>query len=117
MRESIEDGKALIAAWHTSHRVTVYLIENLPLKLWSQNVPGSPRRTVRTLAAHLHNTRCMWIKMMGTRHRIPVPRTVDGRRVHPRELVRALSRSSDGIIRLIRLGVARGGVVPRAAWQ
>ena len=74
-----EDGKGLIAAWHTNHRVTVYLLENLPSELWSQSVPGSPRRTVRMIAAHIHNARCMWIKMLGARHRIPVPRTVDGR--------------------------------------
>jgi uncharacterized damage-inducible protein DinB len=112
-----EDGHALIAAWHTSHRVTVYLIENLPPELWSRNVPGSPRRTVRMIAAHIHNARCMWIKMLGARDRIPVPRAVDGRRVRPPELVRALSRSSNGITRLMRLGVAHGGAVPRAAWQ
>jgi uncharacterized damage-inducible protein DinB len=112
-----EDGRDIIAAWHTSHRVTVYLIENLPPELWSQSVPGVPRRTVRMIAAHIHNARCMWIKMLGARHRVPVPRTVDGRRVKPAELSRALSRSSHGIVRLIRLGVARGGAVPRAAWQ
>ena len=44
-------------------------------------------------------------------------RTVDPRRVRPSELLRALSRSSDGIISLLQLGMARGGVVPRAAWQ
>jgi uncharacterized damage-inducible protein DinB len=113
----IKDGEALIAAWHTSHRVTVYLIENLPPELWSRSVPGSPRRTVRMIAAHIHNARCMWIKMLGARHRIPVPPTVDGRRVRPPELLRGLSRSSEGIARLIRLGVAHGGAVPRAAWQ
>lgn len=111
------DGQALIAAWRTSHRVTVYLIENLPPELWSRNVPGVPRRTVRMIAAHIHNARCMWIKMLGARHGIVVPRPVDGRLVRPAELSRALSRSSEGIIRLIRLGMARGGAVPRAAWQ
>ena len=68
-----EDGKELIAAWHTSHCVTVYLLEHLPPELWSQSVPGSPRRTVRMLAAHIHNARCMWIKMLGARHGVPVP--------------------------------------------
>ena len=87
----------------------MYLIENLPVELWSRSVPGVPRRTVRMIAAHLHNARCMWIKMLGARHGIVVPRTVDGRRVRPPELLRALSRSSEGIIGLIRLGVARGG--------
>jgi uncharacterized damage-inducible protein DinB len=112
-----EDGKELIAAWHTNHRVTVYLIENLPPDLWSRRLPGNPRRTVRMIAAHIHNARCMWIKMLGARHRVRAPRAVDGRRVRPPELLRGLSRSSEGITRLIQLGVARGGVVPRAAWQ
>src|SRR5207247_11026998 len=35
----------------------------------------------------------------------------------PKELVRALSRSSKGMIDLIELGIARGGRVPRATWQ
>jgi uncharacterized damage-inducible protein DinB len=112
-----KDGQALVAAWQTSHRVTTYLIENLPPELWSKNVPGAPRRTVRTIAAHIHNARCMWIKMLGARHGIAVPRRVDGRAVRPSELSRALERSSRGIIELIQLGVARGGVVPAAAWQ
>ena len=112
-----ENGKELSAAWHTSHCVTVYLLEHLPPEVWAQRVPGSPRRTVRTIAAHIHNARCMWIKMLGARHGVPVPRTVDGRLVRLPELIRALSRSSEGITRLIRLGVARGGVVPRATWQ
>jgi uncharacterized damage-inducible protein DinB len=111
------DGQDLIAAWRTNNRVTMYLIENLPAELWAIRVPGVPRRTVRMIAAHLHNARCMWIKMLGARHGIVVPRTVDLRRVRPPELLRALSRSSEGIIALIRLGVARGGAVPRAAWQ
>ena len=96
----------------------MYLIENLPPELWSRAVPGAPRRTVRMIAAHIHNARCMWIKMLGARHGI---RGAADRRsarvVRPAELLRALSRSSDGIIGLIRLGMARGGAVPRAAWQ
>ena len=111
------NAETLIAAWRTNHRVTTYLIENLPLELWPQGVPGAPRRTVRMIAAHIHNARCMWIKMLGARHGIAAPRNVDGRSVRPAELSRALARSSEGIIALIRLGSARGGVVPPAAWQ
>ena len=106
-----------MAAWRTSHRVTAYLIENLPAELWSCNVPGVPRRTVGMIAAHIHNARCMWIKMLGARHGVAVPQTVDLRRVRPKELSRALARSSAGIVALIRLGTARGGAVPAAAWQ
>jgi uncharacterized damage-inducible protein DinB len=111
------DGEALIAAWRTNQRVTTYLIENLPVELWSKNVPGVPRRTVRTIAAHIHNTRCMWIKTIGASHGVAVPRNVNVRTVKPGELTRALQRSSEGMIQLIRLGVSRGGAIPPAAWQ
>ncbi|HKS11056.1 MAG TPA: DinB family protein [Pyrinomonadaceae bacterium] len=76
------DVESLIAAWRTNNRVTTYLIENFPPELWSENVPGVPRRTVR-----------------------------------PAELLRALERSSEGIIALIRFGAERGGSVPPAHWQ
>ena len=117
MSKHIEDNQALIAAWRTSHRVTVYLIENLPAELWSEKVPGSPRKTVRNLAAHIHNTRCMWIKMIGAKHGVTIPKTVDINKVRPSELAPALERSSKGIIDLIKLGVARGGDIPAASWQ
>jgi uncharacterized damage-inducible protein DinB len=113
----LEAGRSLIAAWRTNNRVTMYLIENLPPAIWSKAVPGVPRRKVQMIAAHIHNGRCMWIKMMGAKHGIPTPRTVDPRRVRASELLRALSRSSDGMIRLLQLGIDHGGVVPRAAWQ
>src|ERR1044072_2665901 len=103
------DEQALIAAWHTNQRVTTYLIENLPRELWSMSIPGSPRRTIRMLAAHIHNVRCMWIKTIGAKQSVAAPQTVDGRTVRPSELARALERSSDGMVALIRLGIARGG--------
>jgi uncharacterized damage-inducible protein DinB len=114
---SKEDGQALIAAWETNNRVTMFLIENLPLELWSMNVPRYPRRTVGTFAAHIHNARCMWIKMIGGRHGVVVPKSVNGRTVKPPELLRALPRSSRGMIDLIELALARGGSIPPAAWQ
>lgn len=117
MSSDREDGEALIAAWRTNHRVTTYLIENLPSELWSKTVPGSPQRTVGMLAAHIHNARCMWIKSIGARHGVKVPESVDIRSVRPPQLLRALGRSSEGMIELIRLGVARGGAIPPAAWQ
>lgn len=112
-----DDGQALIDAWRTNNRVTTYLIENLPDELWSMAVPGAPRRTVRAIGAHIHNARCSWIKSIGARHGVAVPKSVDGRTVRPAELSRALARSSRGIIDLIRLGVDRGGAIPPAAWQ
>jgi uncharacterized damage-inducible protein DinB len=107
----------LIAAWRTNNKATVYLVEHLPSSLWSRRVPGIPRLTVGMIAAHIHNSRCRWIKSFGADHGAKVPRLVDPRRVRPGELVEALSRSSRGMTKLIELGMANGGRVPRAAWQ
>ena len=112
-----EEPSGLIAAWRTSNRATVFLVEHLPLAVWSSQVPGIPRLTVGMIAAHIHNSRCTWIKSLGARHGVKVPRLVDLRRVRPKQLVKALSRSSDGMVELIRLGLAHGGRVPRATWQ
>lgn len=113
----LEPRRNLVAAWRTTNRATTYLVERLPTEIWSSAVPGIPRLTVRMIAAHIHNSRCMWIKSLGARHGVVTPRRVDLRRVDRRGLVRALARSSDGIIKLIELGMARGGKVPRATWQ
>ena len=115
-RGTVETSR-LIAAWRTNNQATVYLIEHLPPSLWSRPVPGIPRLSTRIIAAHIHNSRCSWIKSIGARHGVTVPRLVDLRRVRPKELVLALSRSSKGMIGLIELGIVRGGRVPRATWQ
>lgn len=102
----------LIAAWRTNNRVTVELVQRLPAVLWDTAVPGAPQRTIRTIAAHLHNTRCSWIKTLGREHGIAVPIRVDRRHVARRQLVAALKHSSNGIEALLELGLASGGQVP-----
>ena len=108
------ESSSLIAAWRTNDRATVFLVKHLPRALWSRQVPGIPRLTMGMIAAHIHNSRCRWIKSLGASHGVSVPQLVDLRRVRPAELVKALSRSSEGMVRLIELGIARGGRVPRA---
>jgi hypothetical protein len=68
---------AVVAAWKTSNRVTPFLFENLPSELWPMTVPGRSRRTVRMIAGHIHNSRCMWIKTLGRRHGIRAPKSVN----------------------------------------
>ena len=105
----------ILNTWRTSNRVTVFFVEHLPLRLWATAVPGAPRRTIRMIAGHIHNSRCMWIKTLGQELGVTVPRSVDRRRVGRRELVPALQRSSRGILRLLTLGCDRGGRIPRAS--
>jgi len=102
----------LLAAWRTSNRVTVFLIEHLPAEIWEAKVPGAPRRTVRLIAGHVHNMRCMWIKTLGKDPGVAGPPAVNRRKVEPKQLIRALDRSSRGIISLLELGFERGGTLP-----
>jgi uncharacterized damage-inducible protein DinB len=104
--------KTLLAAWRTNHQVTVFLVRHVPTAVWAAPVPGAPRKTIRMLAGHLHNTRCMWLRTLGRPHGIPVPSAVDLRKVSRRQLVAALNRSSRGIEALLRLGCRCGGKVP-----
>ena len=113
----VSSASGLIDAWRTNNRVTIYLIERLPEELWPLAIPGVPRRTMGMLAAHLHNSRCRWIKALGKGSGILSPPLAALRNVSQSELLQALPQSSDGIVRLIELGVERGGSVPRSAWQ
>ena len=102
----------LIAAWRTNSRVTTFLIEHLPHELWHAAVPDVPRRTIRMIAAHLHNIRCRWIRTLGLEHGLAVPALVNLRTVTRRGLLAALPRSSRGIEAVLESGIAAGGRVP-----
>jgi len=102
---------SLVDTWRTNNRVTEFFFENLPGELWSKKIPGAPRRTIRMIAGHIHNARCMWIKMVGKQYGIKIPKSVDRRRVSRRALLRALKRSSQGIIELLNAGLDHGGVL------
>jgi len=105
----------LLNTWRTNNQVTVFLVEHVPPELWATAVPGAPHRTIRMLAGHMHNARCMWIKTLGQEVGIPVPRSVDRRRVGRKTLVSALHRSSRGMLRLLTLGCKEGGRIPMAS--
>ena len=112
MVRSPEAPDALLSAWSTNSRVTAFLVERIPAPLWRAAIPGIPPRTVRSVAAHLHNARCSWVRTLGREHGIAVPARVDQRTVTPRQLVSALKRSSRGIAALLALGNRHGGQVP-----
>jgi len=118
MQSALDLRETMLAAWRTNNRVTVFLLEHLPDELWGGKVPGAPRRTVRMIAGHIHNARCMWIKMLGRRHGIRAPKNVSRHTVTRRQLVSALERSSDGILELLELGINQGGRIPASgvAW-
>ena len=115
MRSALDQRDMLPDAWRTNNRVTVFLVENLPKELWEATVPGAPRKTVRMIAGHIHNARCMWIKTLGKEFGIAVPRAVNRHKVERKVLISALGHSSRGIISLLELGFDRGGTIPTSS--
>ncbi len=103
---------SILDAWRTASRVTSYLIEQIPPSLWSSPIPGAPRRTIRSIAVHLHNSRCTWTRTLGAEHGIAVPALVSRGDTGRRELVAALRRSGVGISALLSLGCREGGSIP-----
>jgi uncharacterized damage-inducible protein DinB len=112
MKPAFDQREMLLAAWRTNNRVSVFLVEHLPHELWGAAVPGAPRRTVRMIAGHIHNARCMWLKTLGKEHGITLPRAVNRHKVEPAELIPAMAHSSRGISELLTLGCDRGGTLP-----
>jgi hypothetical protein len=51
----------------------------------------------------------MWVKMLGKRYGLAVPRSVDRRRVSRRQLLAALTRSGRAIGGLLEFGLEDGG--------
>ncbi len=120
MSEAPDLRTTLLASWQTNDRVTTRFVLEVPLALWRAPVPGEPRRTVCSIAAHLHNARRSWIRTLGAEHGVPVPDRVDPRNVSRRDLAAALRKSGRGISALLELGIAAGGVVPpsrRYVWR
>ena len=111
MGKEIDLRNGVLDTWRTGNRLTAFLFENLPQPLWSEKIPGAPRRTIRMIAGHIHNCRCMWIKMLGKKHGIAVPESVDRRSVNKKELLPALERSSAGVIEVLEHGLAHGGKI------
>ena len=112
MPNLLELHSAVLAPWRTNCQVTAFLVEHLPAPLWRDAIPGAPRRTVRMMLAHLHNSRSGWIRTLGTPHGIPAPARVDPRQVTRRQLLAALKKSGKGIEDLLALGIGSGGAVP-----
>jgi uncharacterized damage-inducible protein DinB len=112
MPPAFDTGALILDAWRTTNRVSIWLVAQLPSELWTASLPGESRRTVRMLAAHLHNARSRWLRTLGPENGIAVPPLVDRHRVTRRQLVTALGRSGAGIEALLALGLASGGRVP-----
>lgn len=105
----------ILEPWRTNCRITRLLVGSLPPAIWSEALPGLPRRTVRMVAAHFHNARSGWINTLGVPLGIPRPPRVSTFKATRQEVLAALPESDHGIEAVLRAGLQAGGSVPATA--
>ena len=111
-KESLPPAGLILEPWRTSCRITRILVGSLPPKIWAEPVPGLPRRTVRMVAAHLHNSRSGWINTLGVPLGMARPPRVSIFTATRHDVLAALPASDQGIEDILRLGLDAGGSVP-----
>jgi uncharacterized damage-inducible protein DinB len=108
-KEPVDLGQALVEAFLTNERINQVLLDLLDPKVWREQPPCAKRRNIATTFAHMHNVRCMRLKM-SAREEEP-PARLDRGEVTPAEAKAALAQSAAAMVRLIERSLAAGGHV------
>ena len=109
-RQPVELGRALVEAFLTNERINQVLLDSLSPEVWRAQPPCSKRRNIATTFAHMHNVRCMRLKM-SARDEEPPPK-LDRAEVTAAKAKEALGQSARALVRLIEHAFANGGYVP-----
>jgi uncharacterized damage-inducible protein DinB len=109
-REPVDLSRALLNAWRVNERINQELLVLIPPHIWRVFPASSKRRNIATSFTHIHNVRCMRIRM--SHSSVPVPERLDRAEITPDEARKALAESADAMAALIRLALDAGGHVP-----
>ena len=109
-REPVDLSTALLNAWRVNERINQELLNLVAPHIWRAFPQSSKRRNIATSFAHIHNVRCMRLKMCHSS--VPVPERLERAEITPDDARKALAISADAMARLIRLGLDAGGHVP-----
>jgi hypothetical protein len=100
----------LVEAFLTNERINQVLLDSLSPDVWRAQPPCSKRRNIATTFAHMHNVRCMRLKMSARDEEQPAK--LDRAEVTLAEAKDALGQSARAMVRLIERSLAAGGHVP-----
>ena len=109
-REPVDLARALLDAWRVNERINQELLRLVAPHIWRAFPQSSKRRNIATSFAHIHNVRCMRIKM--SHSSVAVPERLDRAEITPDDARKALAVSADAMAQLIRVGLDAGGHVP-----
>src|SRR5262245_49936560 len=107
-KQPVDLAEALVDAFLTNEAINQKLLELLDPKVWDSFPPCSKRRNIATSFAHIHNVRCMRLKMSAKK----APARLDRATVTRDQASKALAESARGMIGLIERSLEAGGHVP-----
>jgi uncharacterized damage-inducible protein DinB len=108
-RDPVDLGRALVEAYLTSERINQVLLDVLHPAIWRARPPCSSRRTIATTFAHMHNVRCMRLKMSVPDEEPPA--RLERSEVTQEEARSAMAASAGAMVRLIERSLAAAGHV------
>jgi uncharacterized damage-inducible protein DinB len=100
--------EALLNAFETNGRITLYLIENLPAQAWRAKPRVGKGRTIAAIVSHMHNVRVMWLKAAKASD---IPPPLDRATVTPAQAVKAMTNSREALRALIETSLNSDGRV------
>ena len=106
-RQPVDLGRALVEAFLTNERINHNLLDLLDPAIWRQFPPSSPRRNIATSFAHVHNVRCMRLRMSGAK----APKRLERGTVTMDQAREALAESARAVVALVEASLEAGGHV------
>lgn len=94
----------LLEGFEQCCRVTEYLVNVLPSRVWRAEPPDAKSRSICAIVAHLQSVRRMFAKMGGAD---PLPPALDRSRSTPDDARRGLQQSREALMTLFRDGIAQ----------
>jgi uncharacterized damage-inducible protein DinB len=98
--------EALLKAFDTNNRISLYLIENLPAEAWNAKPLDGKGRTIAAIVAHSHNVRVMWLKAAKAEN---IPEQLERHTVTPAQASHALEKSGSALHELCRRALEGNG--------
>ncbi len=103
--QPLDPGRELLEAFEHSCRVSEYVVDVLPSRVWRLEPPDSKGRSIAAIVAHIQSVRRTFAKMGGAR---PIPPGLDRARSTPDDARRSLRQSREALMRLFREALTQG---------
>jgi hypothetical protein len=108
-QQPVDPGRACVEAFLTNERINQVLLDILKPEVSRAPPPSAKRRNIATTFAHMHNVRCMRLKMLA-RDEAP-PAKLERGEFTVGEAKEALRQSARAMVRLIERSLGTGGHV------